>query len=74
MKDLHLEFKNATGRFPKKETTLELEESEFIENYYLVLKTDADPLADDGELTISKYTDEYVEWLESRIEETLENL
>lgn len=67
MKDLYLEFKNATGKMPIQEIELNLEESEFIPDHYLININDVRQITSDNELIVSKYSDEYVEFLEEKI-------
>ena len=66
--DLMQKFKAETGRKAVRETHIELEECEYIDDYYLISKTDADSVTEDSKLKITVYENEYVEWLEEQIE------
>lgn len=67
--DLRMKFKQKTGIMPVRETIIDLENCEFIDDYYLVSKADADSISEDNALRITRYSPKYIEWLEEHFSE-----
>lgn len=67
--ELMRKFKAETGIRPVIETTLDLEESEYIDDYYLVSKCDADAIKDVNQINIILHNTKYIEWLEEHFKD-----
>lgn len=67
--DLKRKFKAETGLNSIRETDLDLEECEYIDDYYLIRKTEADKVKDDDSISVTTYNPKYIDWLEEHFKD-----